>query len=96
MTRAEILAALRSYKQDTSSRYGIQALGLFGSMARDDSKPSSDIDIVVQLEKQDLFCLIGIKQELQELLHAAIDLVSYRPTMNEFLKNRVERDAIYV
>lgn len=37
----------------------------------------SDIDIVVELKKQDLFNLIGIKQDLEATLHRPVDIVSY-------------------
>ena len=59
-------------------------------------KDESDIDIVVNLTKQDLFELIGIKQDLEERLKYPIDIVSYRETMNSFLKKRIDEDAVYV
>lgn len=55
----------------------------------------SDVDIVVQLENQDLFNLIGIKQDLEEQLHRPIDIVSYREKMNQFLKQRIDKEAVY-
>jgi predicted nucleotidyltransferase len=58
--------------------------------------PSSDVDVVVDLERQDLFFLIGIKQELEETLHAAVDVISYRTAMNPYLKRRIDTEAIYV
>jgi predicted nucleotidyltransferase len=51
-------------------------------MARSVQGPASDVDVVVDLERQDLFFMIGIKQELEESLRTAVDVVSYRPTMN--------------
>jgi predicted nucleotidyltransferase len=56
----------------------------------------SDIDVVVELEKQDLFNIIGIKQDLEEQLQQAVDIVSYRKNMNEFLKRRIDNEAAYV
>jgi hypothetical protein len=54
------------------------------------------VDVVVDLERQDLFFLIGIKQELEETLHAAVDVISYRTAMNPYLKRRIDTEAIYV
>ena len=54
------------------------------------------IDVVVELERQDLFALIGIKQDLEDQLHRQVDVVSYREKMNRFLKTRIETEAIYV
>ncbi|NQV32201.1 MAG: nucleotidyltransferase domain-containing protein [Phycisphaeraceae bacterium] len=96
MTQTQILDALKTFKLKKSTQYGIQALGVFGSMARGDSKATSDVDVVVQLNKQDLFNMIGIKQDLQELLHLPVDLVSYRVGMDAFLRERIDRDAMYV
>ena len=72
------------------------ALGIFGSVARDESQESSDVDVVVKLKKQDLFNMIGIKQDLEEMLHTHVDVISYREQMNSFLKNRIDRESLYV
>lgn len=96
MTQAEIINTLKTYKLSKSVQYGIRALGVFGSMAKGNPNPTSDVDVVVQLDKQDLFNIIGIKQDLQELLHLPVDLVSYRPSMDPFLKQRIDRDVVYV
>ena len=95
MTKAEVLNVLKTYKLNMSTQYGIQALGVFGSMARGKSNLANDVDVVVKLDRQDLFNMIGIKQDLQELLHLPVDLISYRPNMDPFLKKRIEQDAVY-
>ena len=96
MKKDEILVALKKYKQTNGGKYQIQRIGIFGSSVKDQMKAGSDIDIVVELGKQDLFFLIGIKQDLEERLHYPIDIVSYRKNMNQFLKNRIDHEAIYV
>lgn len=96
MRRSEILQVLKEYKKINAEKYGLQKLGIFGSSARETMGAGSDIDIVVDLREQDLFSLIGIKQELEEQLQTKIDIVSYRPKMNSFLKDRIDREAVYV
>ena len=96
MSNTEILQILRAFKEKCAEQYGIISLGLFGSAARDESQDDSDVDIVIKLKKQDLFNMIGIKQDLEEELHANVDVISYRQTMNAFLKNRIDKEAIYV
>lgn len=96
MTRDEILNAIEKYKQKNQIKYQINRIGVFGSIAKNQMRDSSDIDIVVELEKQDLFYLIGIKQDLEEALHYPIDIVSYREKMNPFLKARINSEAVYV
>lgn len=51
---------------------------------------------MVELERPDLFCLIGIKQAVEEALGSKVDVVRLRDKMNEALRRRIERDAIYV
>jgi len=96
MLAANILKELQKFKNSHQQKYGIELLGVFGSYARGKAHQGSDVDIVVKLNKQDLFNIIGIKQDLEEVLHLSVDVVSYRPTMDGFLKKRIDRDVIYV
>jgi len=94
MDREEIIQLLKIFKEE--NKYHIKKLGIFGSVVKNRMKEESDIDIVVNLTKQDLFELIGIKQDLEERLKYPIDIVSYRETMNSFLKKRIDEEAVYV
>lgn len=96
MGRDDIISSLIKYKEEKGKRYPIKRIGIFGSIARGDDKENSDLDIVVELAKQDLFDIIGIKQDLEEEFHCPVDIVSYRETMNQFLKSRIDSEAIYV
>lgn len=77
-------------------QYGIDSMGIFGSFSRDEASSGSDVDVVVHLIKQDLFNIIGIKQDLEETLQLPVDIVSYRPSMDSFLKDRIDKEAVYV
>ena len=96
MEREEIIQLLKIFKEENKNKYHIKKLGIFGSFAKNKMKEESDIDIVVNLTKQDLFELIGIKQDLEERLKYSIDIVSYRETMNSFLKKRIDEEVVYV
>ena len=96
MEKDEIIRALRSFIALNRDRYEIIRLGVFGSAARDDMNEQSDIDVVVELGKPDLFYLVGIKQDLEEKFRRPVDIVRYRDTMNGFLKKRIYKEAIYV
>ena len=74
----------------------VEKVLLFGSIMRGTSREDSDIDIVVELIKPDLFYLIGIKQAVEDALGSKVDVVRLRDKMNESLRYRIERDAIYV
>jgi len=95
MRRDEIIEALRRFKEGNQQRYCIEKIGIFGSTVRGDMNHESDIDVVVVLEKQDLFSLIGIKQDLEERFGLPVDIVSYREKMNNYLKRRIEDEALY-
>jgi len=96
MKRDEIVLSLRRFKEMNKDRYEIIRIGIFGSAARDNMDEQSDIDVVVELGKPDLFYLIGIKQDLEEKFHRTVDIVRYRERMNAFLKGRIDKEAFYV
>lgn len=96
MTQIELIDLMRRYATDNKRRNSIVRLGIFGSAARDQLTDSSDVDVVVELAKPDLFVLIGIKQDLEEILARPVDIVRYREKMNPELKRRIEAEAVYV
>jgi predicted nucleotidyltransferase len=96
MEKDEIIQALRNFIALNRDRYEIIRLGIFGSAARDNMNEESDIDVVVELGKPDLFYLVGIKQDLEEKFRRPVDIVRYRDTMNGFLKKRIDKEAVYV
>ena len=61
MGKNEILEILRKYKAQYAEKYGIRNLGIFGSVARDSARDDSDVDVVVYLEKPDLFAWQALK-----------------------------------
>ena len=96
MFRTEVLQVLKTFKEKNGKKYGILTIGLFGSTARDSMNEASDIDVVVELERPDLFNLIGIKQDLEEQFDLPVDIVRYRERMNDSLKRRIDQEAVYV
>ena len=96
MTRDEVLNVLKAFLEECGQKYGIISLGVFGSVARDCATEESDVDVVIQLKKPNLFALSGIRIELEDRLHKHVDLISFRERMNPFVKARIEEDACYV
>ena len=96
MERNEIIRTLRNFMDMNRKRYEIIRIGIFGSAARGSMNEQSDIDVVVELGKQDLFNIIGIKQDLEEQFSKPVDVISYREKMNQFLKKRIDKEAVYV
>jgi len=96
VNRNNVVNIISRFKAENLNKYGIKKIGIFGSVALNLGSPTSDIDVVVELEKPDMFCLIGIKQDLEALLNMPVDIVRYRKSMNKYLKQRIDADAVYV
>ena len=95
MMQKEALKLLREHKQEFEGRYRITKLGIFGSVARDEAVDSSDVDVVVEMAP-DMFARANLKEELETILSAKVDVVRYWQRMNHDLKNRIDREARYV
>jgi uncharacterized protein len=95
MQRETVLKILSTHFPKLSAQYGCTRLGVFGSVARDQTTEISDVDVIVEMPP-DLFQMIGLQQELEELLDRPVDIVRYREQMNHFLKERIDKEAIYV
>jgi len=96
MNRSQALEKLKHYKELNAAKYGIEQIGIFGSVARDEAKANSDVDICLKTKVADMFMLVHIKEELSKLFAADVDIVRLREKMNPFLKKRIHNEAIYV
>ncbi len=96
MSSKEILLILKDYKKEKGHDYGIIDLGIFGSTARGQDREDSDVDVVIRFQRPDLFAMAGVKYDLEERIHRTVEIVSYRENMNYFLKQRIDREAVYV
>ncbi len=92
----EVLKVLKKKKSAFEKNFGVTSIGVFGSLVRNDRKPSSDVDIVVRMITPDLFNMVHIKEELEADYQTKVDIIHYREKMNTFLKKRIDIDAIYV
>ncbi len=96
MKRDDILAVLRDFKRDYAEQYGILEIGVFGSIARNESRDDSDVDICVKTRTPDPFVLVHIRESIEALLQKHVDIVRVREKMNPFLKARIEKEGRYV
>ncbi len=94
--REEVLSVLREYKRDYAEKYNILAIGIFGSMARGEAGADSDVDICVKTTTPDPYNLMHIREDIENRLRVPVDIVRIREKMNPELRQRIERDAIYV
>ncbi|GAB1447808.1 nucleotidyltransferase family protein [Bacteroidota bacterium] len=79
MTSLEtIKSRLVKHKKDLSERYGLMNIAIFGSYARNQQTPDSDIDILVEFNKPIGMEFIDLAEELEKILSQKVDLVSKR------------------
>ena len=96
MKRSDVLSILHEKRGELSEKYGVKSLALFGSVARDEARPDSDVDLLVEFDRPvGLFAFIGLQQFLENLLGSKVDLgtlLSLKPRM----KDSVLQEAIHV
>jgi uncharacterized protein len=97
MTETErITAELQKSLPVLKERYHIKELGIFGSYARGDEAPESDIDILVDFDRIiSLLTFVALKRELSELLSKNVDLVMKR-ALKPNLGKRVLQEVRYL
>lgn len=96
MSRAETLSQLSAHLPHLANRFGIASLALFGSMARDQARPDSDIDILACFDGPATSArYFGALFYLEDVLGCPVDLVTDKALRAEF-KPFVERDIIHV
>ena len=83
-----VLRELRNHLPQFERLYGVTKIGVFGSVARDDASEGSDVDIVYEMSRPNLFTVVHMKDELENILLCSVDLVRYRERMNPYLKKR--------
>ncbi len=74
-------------------KHGAVKVEIFGSYARGDANPESDLDVIVEFrERKSLLELIGIEQELEDALGMKIDLLT-ESSINPYLRERIKKEA---
>lgn len=95
MRRSEILQELAVHR-DELTRMGVKTLAVFGSVARDEARPDSDVDLLVEFLGPATFNgYMDLKFFLEDLLGCPIDLVT-RKSIRPRLKTQIENEAFYV
>ncbi|MBS4028352.1 MAG: nucleotidyltransferase family protein [Ignavibacteriales bacterium] len=94
-TTDEIKNILFNQKETLNRRYNVKNIGIFGSYARGEQTPSSDVDILIELEKPIGLAFVELANYLELLLEQKVDVVSrgaIKPRMWEYVAD----DLMYV
>ncbi|WP_207419850.1 nucleotidyltransferase family protein [Roseomonas haemaphysalidis] len=92
---APVLGQLRRHTDSLRGR-GIATLSVFGSVARGDAQPNSDIDLLADLDPTMSLSLVGLaslRAELSDLLGAPVDLVE-RQALRPTVRQAAEQEAV--
>ena len=92
----QLLEKLRELKPVLAARYHVREVSLFGSLARQSAKASSDIDLLVEFEKEaDLFDLVGLSLFLEDELGRPVDVVP-KGAIRDELRQEILEQALAV
>ena len=95
-TTKEYISLISSHADELKKVFGIKSLLIFGSVSRNEQHEGSDVDVCVEMQKPDMFSLVHIKEDLQQLFGRSVDIVRLRDNMNPMLSKQIQRDGIYV
>jgi predicted nucleotidyltransferase len=96
MNRQDIIARLRENEAELRTR-GVAHAALFGSRARDDARPDSDTDIMIEIDpaaRIGVYDYVGLKDYIASLFDGPVDVVSCEG-LKPYVKPAVTADAIY-
>lgn len=95
MSKRERVANNRAAILATANRHGAERIRLFGSVARGEEQPDSDIDFIVKMMPgRGAFDLVDLRDDLEELLGCRVDLITEHRWMRERVKREIEAAAV--
>jgi uncharacterized protein len=93
MKRAEVLAILSRHRERLQA-LGVASLELFGSVARDEARPNSDVDLLVEFAiEATLFDLFQVRHYLEDILQCKVDLGT-KSALRQHLREPVLKETI--
>ncbi len=95
LTKTDILDVLEKHKPYFASELGVKRIGLFGSYARGNQKPGSDVDVLIEMPANfDHLCAVWKK--LEKELDAKIDLLRVGSHLRKSFLRDLKKEIIYV
>ncbi len=97
-TVAEIHKILQSQKPYLAEKYGVAEIGIFGSYVRDEQRPDSDLDILIELERPPRISLMGLVEleyYLSDVLGVKVD-VAIKKNLRKRIGRRILSEVVPV
>jgi len=96
LSQNEVLATLKQHREKLHANFGVHSIAVFGSVARNQARADSDVDILVTFDGPATSSrFFGTQFYLEDLLKRPVDLVTDKALRPE-LKPFIVREAIYV
>jgi len=96
MTRDEILRRIQAHREEIIARFDIDALGLFGSAAREEMTADSDVDILVAFrDAPNYAAYLGLKRFIEGIVGRLVDLIT-ETGLKPRARTTVEKDLVRV
>jgi predicted nucleotidyltransferase len=95
MDRDAVLERLRAHEHELKAM-GVARLSLFGSVARGEARPDSDVDVAAEFDRSrpfGIFQFAALEGRLRELMGNAVDLVG-EPARQPRLQQAIDRDRV--
>jgi hypothetical protein len=86
ITKEEILKTLPKDKPELQKRFKVSKMALFGSYARGDQQPNSDMDILVEVDPSIGLEFVTLAERIEKLLGVSVDLASSRVVNSRAMK----------
>lgn len=95
MELADVLAIISAHEEDLRRRH-VATLSVFGSVARGEARPDSDVDLLVEFDRTATYDLyLDLKEFLEEILNRPVDLLTSK-AIHQRLRPSIERDLLRV
>jgi predicted nucleotidyltransferase len=90
----QVLAEKREEILRIAASHGARDVRVFGSRARGEASPASDLDLLIKLEPgRTLLDIVAIKQDLEDLLGCKVDVVT-ESAVSRYIRDEVLRQAV--
>lgn len=94
--RSQVLATLAGHLPALRTSFGVASISLFGSVARSDDRPDSDVDLLVEFDRPvTLFDLAALQSHLSQLLGRHVD-VGTPGGLRERVRDEILRECVRV
>ena len=92
----DALALLRQHEPELRKQFGVTKIGIFGSFARGEERPESDVDILVTFQngRKTFDNFMGTKFYLEDLFKRKVDLVT-DAALNPLIRDPILQDVVY-